>query len=54
VQGGAGRQDRCSLSPEQSDSDQVAHGALYGVAISHLSLYLALSEEDRVLAKDEA
>jgi Transposase DDE domain len=44
VKGGSGRQDRRALSPQQTGSGQVEHGALRPVACADLALYLACSE----------
>jgi hypothetical protein len=40
VKGGASRQDRRSLSPQETGSGQVAQGAFRPVAYADLALYL--------------
>jgi hypothetical protein len=54
MKSGARRQDRRSLSAQQTRSVQVAHGALYIVISADLSLYLAGREEGRVLVENQA
>jgi hypothetical protein len=53
VQGGAGRQDRRPLSPEQAGSGQVGQGALCRVTCADLPLYLACCEQSRVFIEDK-
>ncbi|HEV7615414.1 MAG TPA: hypothetical protein VGO36_04220 [Solirubrobacterales bacterium] len=54
MKGGTGRENRRSLSAQQADAGQVAHGALGAVVCANLPLYLACGEAVRVFVEDEA